>query len=139
MTKAIYIAASLESADVVRVLGQSLRQFGWTITHDWTTHGELTKGSEIARAAEQYIEAINDADVILVLLPGGRGTHAELGIALAFGRPVVLYPLTPDALMSTYGRVCAFYLHPLTHAVPTGAGEEGIRIACEEAIRDRGL
>lgn len=36
-------------------------------------------------------KGIFDSDVVIILLPGGRGTHIELGMALAWGKKIYLY------------------------------------------------
>lgn len=38
-------------------------------------------------------QAINDSDIVIIILPAGRGTHIELGMALAFNKKVVLYSI----------------------------------------------
>ncbi len=64
------------------------------------------------------------ADVVIVLLPGGRGTHVELGVALGVADAVVIgpedepslriviYSPTPDKDFGDGGDTCAFYHHP---------------------------
>ncbi len=47
---------------------------------------------------------------MIVLLPGGRGTHTELGIALGSGKRVILVAYFGEDL-DEKGRTCAFYLH----------------------------
>ena len=49
------------------------------------------------------------ADFICVLLPGGRGTHVELGVALGHEIPVMLWAPVEDALLAADGSSCPFY------------------------------
>jgi hypothetical protein len=90
----------------------------------------------LSGAATESLEAVCfDADIGLLiqpgiaLLPGGRGTHAELGAALGtqvFGealaacnpgivcdrRPICIYSPTPEEDFGTTKKTCAFYHHP---------------------------
>lgn len=52
------------------------------------------------------------ADIVFVLLPGGFGTHVELGMALGFGKKVIVHSVDPDIFTKTQG-TCAFYHHPI--------------------------
>jgi len=45
-----------------------------------------------------------------VLLPGGYGTHVEIGAALALGKPVILHAPDRKTLDSPYP--CPFHHHP---------------------------
>ena len=45
------------------------------------------------------------------MLPGGRGTHAELGMAIAFRKPVILIATDDQLLAGADERTCAFYSH----------------------------
>ena len=49
------------------------------------------------------------ADLVIVLLPGGRGTHTELGIAIGAGIPILLHTEDEGLLSGSSGRTCAFY------------------------------
>ena len=60
--------------------------------------------------AQQEIEAIRNADVLIVLLPGGLGTHVEIGAALALGKPVILHAPNRETLNDPYPYI--FHYHP---------------------------
>ena len=83
-----------------------------TITYDWTAHGSVWKdgADRIRKVAQAEMQGVLDADYVVVLLPGGRGTHTELGMALADGKPVILYGTDDDF---SGPKTCAFYHHPL--------------------------
>ena len=53
---------------------------------------------------------MRDADVLLVLLPGGYGTHVEIGVALALEKPVILHAPNRETLAAPYP--CIFHYHP---------------------------
>ena len=109
-----YIATRLERAEEHRRLAEMLRGIGWELTYDWTVHGSVQReGPErIAEVAAAEMRGVRDADVVVVLLPGGRGTHAELGMALAWAKVVVIVADPEDGFVGQDERTCAFYHAP---------------------------
>lgn len=82
MTK-VYVAGGLQNVDKVRQVQQVVRDLGGVINYDWTEHGSVEHLPAVwpaASAAE--ITAASTCDLLIVCLPGGRGTHAEIGLAL---------------------------------------------------------
>jgi len=106
--KTFYIATKLERADDHRIVAEKMASLGWRLTYDWTVHGSVQdQGPERMRqVARNERSAVLDADVVIVLLPGGRGTHSELGIALGGYRRVIVHARTEADLGD---RHCAFY------------------------------
>lgn len=45
---------------------------------------------KIAKIAKLEQKGIIDSDVVIILLPAGRGTHIELGMALALNKKIFL-------------------------------------------------
>src|SRR6185312_5761738 len=80
-----YIASRLEAAPRVRELKTILESYGHEHTYDWTVHGSVQNdGADVIReVSEREVLGVVNADANIVLLPGGRGTHTELGIAIA--------------------------------------------------------
>ena len=116
-----YIASGLENAEQVKRVKAKLDAAGWEHTYDWTVHGSVQKeGAErIAKVAAAEAEGVAAAEVVIVLLPGGRGTHTELGMALALreidsdAEPrVCIYSPDAERDFGTGGTTCAFYHHP---------------------------
>lgn len=107
-----YIASRLENAEAVKRMASRLNEVGWIQTYDWTTHGSVQeKGLErIEQVAQAELIGVREADVVIVLMPGGRGTHVELGAAIAYKKPVILF--AEDGQLLQDGRTCAFYHHP---------------------------
>jgi len=103
----IYIASALENAAAVRELRDALAVRGIGLTYDWTGHGSVQDQGEerIREVGRAEAQGVRDADLVVVLLPGGRGTHTELGIAIGAGVPVVLV----GDLLGPDGRTCALY------------------------------
>ena len=89
------------------LLLEALKAQGWERTFAWT--GE-TDPDRYAETALKEIEGVRDADVVIALLPGGRGTHVEIGAALGLGKPVILHAPDRDSLTKPYP--CVFHYHP---------------------------
>lgn len=109
-----YIATSLENMGAHNYLRNVLDGLGHTITYDWTNHGPVwASGLEaIQEVAMLEMGGVVAADVVIVLCPGGRGTHAELGAAIASGKRIIFIS-SDDSHHDTSQKSCAFYHHPL--------------------------
>ena len=86
---------------------------GHEISYDWTLHGSVKSVSKerLREVAELELVGVSEADFVIVLLPGGNGTHLELGFALATGKRVFLH--SEDSLVFELGpQTNAFYHHP---------------------------
>ncbi|MHB1681287.1 MAG: group-specific protein [Bacilli bacterium] len=91
----LYLASGLENRNRVQKWRDALTDFGHTITYDWTAHGRV-QGPQLSDVAWNELHiGVQEADVVIVLLPGGMGTHTELGAALAWGKVVIV--CAPDA------------------------------------------
>ncbi|MGH9429191.1 MAG: hypothetical protein ACRD2L_23155 [Terriglobia bacterium] len=84
-----YIASSLSNAAAVKLLGRDLCSRGWVWTYDWTSGEDLCNGNhdyksrKLRECAQAELQGVAQADVVIVMLPGGRGTYVEFGMALA--------------------------------------------------------
>ena len=116
-----YIATRLERAADHNRVRDALHAAGHRITYDWTKHGSVRHVSTevMADVAGAELRGVYLANFVVVLLPGGRGTHLELGAALAWRRPVVLHAESPlaEASFGLGKDTCAFYHHPLVRHV----------------------
>jgi nucleoside 2-deoxyribosyltransferase len=109
----IYIASKLENFENVHALRDCLRENGHEITYDWTLHGPVY-GSGLARVrevAEAEAQGVLAADIVIVVWPGGRGTHVEMGMAIA-ARKVVIFVSGDERHHTATTETCAFYHHP---------------------------
>ena len=108
-----YIASKLENHEQVKHLAHKLKSAGWTHTYDWTVHGSV-KESDIETLQEvgnlEY-SGVKEADVVIVLTPQGRGTHVELGMAIAFGKQIYLCH-TDETYFRCDDSTSAFYWLP---------------------------
>jgi len=109
-----YIASGLENRELVKDMMDFFRNSGHEPAYDWTAHGDV-RGQGLNRLMEVAISeynAVRDAEFLLVMFPGGKGTHTEIGIGLGAhaNKRIVLWSATgkefedgPDT--------CAFYHH----------------------------
>jgi len=105
-----YIASKLENAENVKRIANILKARGWEHTYDWTVHGSVQKCGEkrLEDVAEKEIDGVRRAEIVIILLPGGRGTHAELGAAIISGKRIFIHAYD-DSFYLQDGNTCAFY------------------------------
>lgn len=108
-----YIASSLKNDEQVRGLSRLLKDAGWEHTFDWTRYCPVKETSlELLKSiGEQEFEGIRQADAVIVLTPKGRGTHMELGMAIALGKKVYLCHCD-DTYFQCDDNTAAFYWLP---------------------------
>ena len=122
MTRRFYVAASLAQAALARQVADALKARGWVHTHDWTTHEHIDKPGtavpgSLRRASMDDIRGVETADVVICLMPGGRGTYCELGAAIALSKRIFVVAQTEAALMEGYTYWTAFFDHPRVRLV----------------------
>lgn len=87
-----YIASSLGNIEQTRRLHDFFTAAGHTCTYQWfNLHGSVydatksweEQASTLAAVAEAGVLGVLNAGIVIVLLPGGNGTHVELGVALS--------------------------------------------------------
>ena len=108
-----YIATSLLRITSHQVARDALQTLGHEITYDWTSHGSVQSVSKerLREVATIELDAVSKAEFVVVLLPGGNGTHLELGFAIAKGKRVFLH--SEDSLAFELGpQTNVFYHHP---------------------------
>lgn len=108
-----YIAISLSRVTAHHTIRDTLKKWGHEISYDWTLHGSVKSVSKerLREVALLELNGVSEADFVVVLLPGGNGTHLELGFALAREKRVFLH--TEDSLVFELGpQTNAFYHHP---------------------------
>lgn len=105
-----YVASSLQNRAQVREVATELKKFGWHHTYDWTQNEQVESLDDLKRIGKLEKEAVADSDVVIVLLPGGKGTHIEMGLALAGGKRIFLY--SPDTQVMNIENTSTFYHLP---------------------------
>nr|WP_039813039.1 nucleoside 2-deoxyribosyltransferase [Jeotgalibacillus malaysiensis] len=105
-----YIASGFINKEKVQYVGQHLLKQGYQLTYDWTVNERASTLEELQSIGQKEKDAVIEADFLVVLLPGGKGTHIEMGIALGHGKQVFLY--SPDEAVSNLGTTSTFYHLP---------------------------
>ena len=107
-----YIATRLENHGEHNRLRDLLKLAGHECTYDWTQSGSVTGDLQrISEIAQLEIAGVLSADFVIALWPAGRGTHVEIGAAIARGIPVLFVSDVPEHHEACRG-TCAFYHHP---------------------------
>lgn len=105
-----YIASSFKNIETVRYVSDKLKTIGLTQTYDWTQNGQVTTIEQLKEIGQKEKDAVAEADFIVVILPAGKGSHIELGIALGQGKRVYLY--SPDDEVNHVEKTSTFYHLP---------------------------
>ena len=124
-----YIATSLSRTNAHHIVRDSLSICDHEIVYDWTSHGSVKSVSKerLQEVAVLELEGVAEADFVVVLLPGGNGTHLELGFALAKGKRVFLH--SEDHLAFELGpQTNAFYHHPDVTRLHCPLADVGVRV-----------
>ncbi|NGX51917.1 MAG: hypothetical protein KR126chlam5_00207 [Candidatus Anoxychlamydiales bacterium] len=108
-----YIATSLLRAKDHNIVRDALIELGHTLTYDWTTHGNVkcTTTENLRKVSNKELNGIKGADILIVLIPGGFGTHVELGAALAANKKIILFSQDEKYFLPSKD-TCAFYHDP---------------------------
>jgi nucleoside 2-deoxyribosyltransferase len=117
-----YIATKLENHAEHNRIRDLLNARGHECTYDWTHHGPVhSRGLDVVQeVAIAEAKGVIESDVVIVLWPGGRGTHVELGVALGRQIPVILWTEVEGHRVAS-PETCAFYHHPLVRLVKNQA------------------
>ena len=124
-----YIASKLENYEQVSYLAGKLKSAGWTHTYDWTIHGSVKESSIelLKEVGQKELNGVKEADVVIILTPQGRGTHTELGIALALNKQI--YLCHSDRTFFCYDdNTSAFYWLPQVNQFVGSVQKTGIKI-----------
>ncbi|MHC8514708.1 group-specific protein [Sporosarcina sp. ITBMC105] len=105
--KKFYVASSFQNKEIVRHVSMRLVDKGFIHTYDWTKNGRASTIEELMEIGLQEKNAVLEADFIIVLLPGGKGSHIELGIALGQGKTIYLY--SPNDDINNFETTSTFY------------------------------
>lgn len=86
-----YIGSGLKNYKLVNYYAKILKENGLQETYNWVKNikNDITK-KDLEKYAREETQAIVNSDIIIILLPAGRGTHVELGMALALNKKIFL-------------------------------------------------
>ncbi|NOU80354.1 group-specific protein [Paenibacillus sp. LMG 31459] len=124
-----YIASSLKNIENVRRVAEDLKARGFQHTYDWTTQSNVDTITKLRSIGQEEVSGVLAADVVIVMIPAGKGSHVELGIALGAGKKIYLYSLTNE--LNEIGKTCTFY-HVDSVQQRIGSLEDLINSVCLE-------
>lgn len=130
-----YIATSLSRKDDHNYVRDCLNQENFRLTYDWTLeilNSHYVDDLEaLAKRASEELAGVLNSDVVLVLLPGGIGTQAELGAALASGKKVFLH--ARNGLVDEHNQTSIFYRHENVNVYPGGSLKDFVDFVLDNA------
>lgn len=87
-----YIGASLKNHELVNYVAKKLIANGWKHTYNWAENLlEEETLEDMVKFATLEKRGVANADVVIIILPAGRGSHVELGMSLALNKKTYLY------------------------------------------------
>ncbi|MFN4215266.1 MULTISPECIES: nucleoside 2-deoxyribosyltransferase [Exiguobacterium] len=102
-----YIGSGFNNIENVRRLRDLLTAQGHTHTYDWMRNARADSVDVLRDIGEKERDAIKNSDFVVILLPAGKGSHVELGIAIGSGVPVFLHDTTDS--MTNVETTSTFY------------------------------
>lgn len=106
-----YVGSGIKNIKEVNYYVKRLKEMGWEHTYDWVknVNNDIVI-EDIKEYAKLETQGICESDVVIILLPAGRGTHIELGMALALNKKIFLCSNTKDKF--SIENTVAFYELP---------------------------
>lgn len=106
-----YIASGFQNKDVVKEITYEIQEkLDWELTYDWTQNERAVTKEDLCTIGVKEYEAVLESDVVIVILPGGKGCHTEMGIALGNMKQVILYD--PNGMLNNLIEATTFYFLP---------------------------
>ena len=92
-----YVGSGMKNCKLVNCYAKLLKENGWEQTYDWVKNvSDDISRDDMIRYASLESQGIIDSDVVIILLPAGRGAHIELGMAMALNKEVFLCSVTDE-------------------------------------------
>ena len=92
-----YIGSGMKNCELVNYYANLLKENGWEQTYDWVKNvSDDVSLEDMIEYATLESQGIVDSDVVIILLPAGRGAHIELGMAMALNKRVILCSTTKE-------------------------------------------
>jgi len=128
-----YIGSGMKNSGLVNKYSKLLEENGWQHTYNWAKNINSNETiDDLIECSLLEQQGIIDSDVVIILLPAGRGTHIELGMAIALNKKVFLCSETEDEF-SNENTVNFYQLPDIVRLV--GTIDENIK----EIIKYKGL
>ena len=105
--KKFYIASSLKNVANVKYVSDQLKEMGFIHSYDWTQNDKVTSIDQMRDIGWKEMAAVKKSNFIVVLLPAGKGSHIEMGIAL--GNSIKTYLYSPNDELNDIEKTCTFY------------------------------
>ncbi len=106
-----YVGSGMKNWELVNNYAKLLKENGWEQTHDWVKNiSDDISRDDMIKYASLESQGVADADVVIMLLPGGRGAHIELGMAMALNKKIFLCSATEEEF--SIENTVAFYELP---------------------------
>ncbi|TCI26187.1 group-specific protein [Exiguobacterium sp. SH5S4] len=86
-----YIGSDFYNINHVRQLRDHFIEQGHTHTYDWTMNERAATIEDLRDIGAKEFEAIRTSDFVVILLPAGKSSHVELGIALGADVPLFIH------------------------------------------------
>lgn len=102
-----YIASSFKNINQVKELTARLQSKGFLNSYDWTQNERATSYEALEQIGEQELEAVANSDFLVILLPAGKGSHIEFGIALGLRKRI--YVFAPAKEVFNFDVTTTFY------------------------------
>jgi Nucleoside 2-deoxyribosyltransferase len=130
MSNRFYISSQKDRFQEADDLSNKLKIHGWERTFVWKSE-KLDGPRAFGKLAEDEVRGVREADVLIALLPGGFGTHVEIGVALALGKRVIIHVPEQRVLENPYP--CVFHYHPSVRILISKVPEIESIISCVSA------
>ena len=106
-----YVGSGMKNANLVEYYQDKLKEAGWEQTYNWVKNiNNDINIDEIKEYAKLEKEGVMNSDVVVILLPAGRGAHIELGMSIALNKKTFLCSLTENEF--SLENTVAFYELP---------------------------
>jgi len=120
-----YVGSGMKNCELVNYYAKILKKNGWNQTYNWVENINADVSIEdMTEYAKLESKGIVDSDVVVILLPAGRGAHIELGMALALNKKIFLCSATKDEF-SIENTVAFYGLPSIVQLV--GTADENIK------------
>ena len=124
-----YVGSGMKNSELVNYYAKILKDNGWEQTYNWVENiNSDVSIKEMTKYAKLESQGVADSDVTIILLPDGRGSHIELGMAMELNKKVFLCSSTKEEF-SVENTVAFYGLPNITQLV--GTADENI----EEIIK----
>ncbi|UTH15073.1 nucleoside 2-deoxyribosyltransferase [Macrococcus epidermidis] len=113
-----YIASSFANKEIVNQTINSLNNLGFINTYNWTLNEKADNKLKLKTIGIEELNAVKDADILIAILPGGKGTHIEMGIAIGCNKPVLIAYFNKE-LISVDNSATFYHLDKVKHILVT--------------------